>query len=108
MIPAREPRPLQRVGVELGVRLGRVGRASKQPAPELRNVEHGPWSNEQRGAIGGSRRARMDSRDRRAKRRGDQPPAIGAMIWYSSTFGSKGAVSMTCLPSTFFEMTHPF
>ena len=36
-----------------------------------------------------------------------QPPAIGAMIWYSSTFGSNGEVSSTCLPSTFFETTHP-
>jgi hypothetical protein len=36
-----------------------------------------------------------------------QPPAIGAMIWYSSALTSKGPSSSTCWPPTFFDTAQP-
>src|SRR5205814_772138 len=41
-------------------------------------------------------------------RRPGQPPAIGAMIWYSSAYGSKAPSSSTCWVPTFFETAQPF
>src|SRR5947209_6919445 len=38
---------------------------------------------------------------------GDQPPAIGAMIWYSSAYGSNTPSSRTCCVPTFFETAQP-
>src|SRR4051812_19537250 len=53
MVPAREPRPLQRVVVKLNIGRGFLGGAADEPPPELRNVEyHRTCYNERRGTTG--------------------------------------------------------